>query len=1525
MIFSGSPPTFYVNLTVYSNMSISKGIKYTSYILIGSLVGLYIGLIVLLNIPYIQKRTAHAVAKELSERLNTNVEVGRINMGLLNRIVIDNVQLKDQQNNNLLIVNKLSTKFDLLPLLKGKFMINSIQLFDFTANLNRPSPKEPTNFQFVLDAFASKDTVSKPFDLDIRVNSLLVRRGRVVYDVLSEPQKEGFDPNHIDIQQLIATVSLKALNKDSINASIRRISFEEQSGFVLKKLSSKITANNKNLLVSNFDIDLLNSSLNLDTLSFKYGNWEELKAFNDSVTYRGKLKSSIVPTDLSPFLASLQKIQAPVALRSEFEGKGRDLQIPILRLSHTENILLQADGSIRNWDQGKNAQVFARLRQIDINEKGIETINTILESSSPILTRLGQIHLRGEMGGKLNDLHTLADLQTAIGEMNGDIRIQSNKNLPTTYLGKVEGKNIQLGKLLNNKQLGNASFELDVQSILNKQKETETSLKGIISELVYNSYAYENITLDGIYKNGGFDGQINLDDPDNGSILLNGNINLSKSIPSYQVTAKVRSLRPHDLNLSKQYEDKSFSFNLIADVIGKNIDDMTGTIKIDSLNLSNPISSEYFLKDLTLTAKRIGPKEKELHVESPFLQANVKGDYSYKTLTASVLQSIQRYIPSLITLKHGTATPHNHFDFEVKLNDATFFEKIFLLPIGLHYPATLTGSINDQEEKLRIEGHFPEFRYKNTLYDSSNLLCESQADAFTCLLRVGMLMKSGSMFNVAFDAKAKDDKLETIINWGNNTDVTYVGKLATQTQFHKSNGNKPVLSADIQIEPTTVVMNDTVWNVHPSKILVDSGKVYVDNFLFEHENQHLRINGKLTPSIEDSCLIDLKSLDINYIIQMLRFDAVEFGGLATGKVKIKGVFGEMDMSANLDVHQFTVNRANIGEADIQGKWDKELEGIRLIADIQEEDVSKTIVTGYISPTKEELDLNIQANNTNVGLLYPFINGIFSQMEGRATGNIRLFGPLSTLDLEGDVIASANGFVSVLNTNFVIPNDSVHLRSGQINFNNVHILDAEGHNGIANGNVRHEKLHNFVYHFDIQGNSLLLYNTQDTGDMTFYGKIYGTGNVALDGGNNALTVTANMTTGPNTEFTYITGFTTEAISNQFITFVDKTPRRNQDHIQTHFYHPSDAKKAEEDEGPPMDLRMNMLINATENATVRIIMDPVTGDFISANGDGNLQISFYNKGDFRIFGNYVINRGIYKLSMQEIIRKDFTLNQGGTVTFSGDPGYANVDVQATYTVNSASLSDLGIGNLNQSQSTVRVNCLLNLTGNLSDPEIHFDLDLPTVNEEDRELVRSITATEEQMNTQIIYLLGIGKFYTYDYTTASTQSNATSSLAFTTLSSQLNNMLSQWMDNKNWNIGANLSTGLEGWTDVEAEAVLSGRLLNNRLLINGNFGYRDNALANTNFVGDFEAILLLTKNGEWRLRGYNETNDRYFIKSTLTTQGIGLIYKKDFDNWLELFRSFMKKKKKEETEQKNQENENIPAAQQKREAWLQINEKR
>lgn len=115
---------------------------------------------------------------------------------------------------------------------------------------------------------------------------------------------------------------------------------------------------------------------------------------------------------------------------------------------------------------------------------------------------------------------------------------------------------------------------------------------------------------------------------------------------------------------------------------------------------------------------------------------------------------------------------------------------------------------------------------------------------------------------------------------------------------------------------------------------------------------------------------------------------------------------------------------------------------------------------------------------------------------------------------------------------------------------------------------------------------------------------------------------------------------------------------------------------------------------------------------------------------------------------------------------------------------------------------------------------------------------------MNMQILYLLGIGKFYTEDAARNNQNSNVMSSVLSSTLSGQLNNALSQVFETNNWNIGTNLSTGDKGWTDMEVEGILSGQLLNNRLLVNGNFGYRDNPMANTNFIGDFEAEWLINR---------------------------------------------------------------------------------
>ena len=1468
-------------------MVFSTHLKRIVRILIYGLIGIHIGLFVLLNIPSVQGKLGVWVSSALKNVLNTEVTVGHVEVSLFNRIHIEDVLLHDQEGEKMLNVDRLTARFELDALFRGKIVVNSIQLIGFDINLRKQTPQSVPNFQFVLDAFASKDTLNKSPDLDLRINSILMNQGKVAYHVMSEPETPGvFNASHISVDHLSASVSLKAFRNDTLHAIIKRLGFEEQSGFQLKKIGMKLVADNKHLNVTDFTIDLPSSSLKLDEVDVRFEKLTNLLEMTEDVHYKGLFNGSLVLKDFAPLAQVLKGLKESLDFSLAFNGQGKNLELPVISLYDDKYMRLNGKVSIRDWNQSDKMYLQTILRNFSLTKHGIGYfMNNLTGAVPPILQRAEFINFDGTATGYLNNLQVEGLLQTAAGALNADMLVHVDEKENRNYSGHLNSSDLNLGVLLGDPKLGRSNFNVELRGFNYRNKYPESYIKGVISSLNYSDYEYQNIVLDGIYKNGGFNGHLSLDD-ENAMIQLDGTFNTVQSVPHFNIQTSIRNFRPHALHLSDKYVDSSISMNLVADFTGKTIDDLNGLIRLDSISMHTSDSLVYSLDNLELTAGQVGT-HKEIRVVSPFLNASVVGDYSYQNLPTGVMHILQKYLPSLLgSIKTDSNLMDNNFKFDFHLSDAEFFNKLFYVPLTMTMPASLKGFVNERSERLYVEGSFPDFIYDGTQYESISLTCDNPLEQFVCQVRGTMLMKSGAKLNVSLNTEATKDRIKTTLNWGNNTDITYGGQVAASTRFSRTEGENSYLQAEVEFLPTNIILNDTIWHIRSSHVSVDSGRVFIDNFLFERPGQHLLVDGKITKEESDSCIIDLKNIDVQYVLDILQFEAIEFGGMATGRVLLKNVLDKPDMRTRLDVQRFTVNDGLMGNADIQGYWDNELPGIRLDALMKEENLSSTHVTGFVSPKLAALDLMIEADSTNLDLLEPYFEGIFSELNARANGNVRLFGGFKTLDFEGSASVMLDTKVDVLNTYIQLRNDSVYLRPGEFSLNNARIFDREGHTGQVTGYLRHTHLKNLLYQFDISGNDLLMYNSDDPGDMLFYGKVYGTGNITLDGGNNAMNVRANLTTGPNTTFTYVTGLTTEAASNQFITFVDKTPKRVQDNLVTDFYHYTDALKKKENDGPPMDLHINMFIDATPNANMKIVMDPVSGDHIAARGTGNFQVSYYNKGDFQMFGNYIIDSGMYKLSMQEVIRKDFALQSGSTVTFAGDPYQANLDVQAVHTVNSVSLSDLTT-DASSNQSTVKVNCLMNLTGSLANPSIKFDLELPTISEEDRELVRSATSTEEQMNTQIIYLLTIGKFYAYNYNENTNQSNATSSLAFNTLSGQLNNMLSQVMENKNWNIGANFSTGQNGWNDVEAEAILSGRLLNNRLLINGNFGYRENVMTNTNFIGDFEAIWLLTKNGEFRLRGYNQTNDRYFTKSTLTTQGIGFIYKKDFNKWNDLFK--------------------------------------
>ena len=938
------------------------------------------------------------VAEELSDLLNTRVTIGRINIGLLNRIIIDDVLLDDQDEQEMLKVTRLSAKFDIMPFFKGKISISSVQLFGFNINLQKKTPDSPPNFKFVLDAFASNDTVKKDNSLDLRINSILIRRGRMAYHVLSEEETPGkFNAKHIHLQNIIANISLKALSKDSINLGIKRLSLDEKvSGFSLKKMSLKLVANSRQTSIDNFAIELPETSLKLDTIHLIYDSLKAFDRFTEQVRFSFRtLPSQITLKDISPFLPALSHFKEPISLDMEVKGTVNQLTCSHLEITaDNRQFRLKGDVALQDLSHPQDAYVFGTLSELTATTRGVgflvRNLSHDYNGVPPVLERLGNVSFRGEVSGYFTDIVTYGQLHTDLGGVNMDLKLSSDKSKGLfAYSGAVKTTDYKLGKLLANEQLGEITFNLDVHGRHVTDRLPVVELKGLIASVDYSRYRYENITLDGEYKQGGFNGKVALDDP-NGSIYLNGDVNVSSRIPTFNFQAIINKLRPHDLNLTSKYPDTEFSLKLRANFTGGSVDEMIGEINVDSLEFMSP-EKQYFMNNMNIRASKQN-NENQLRLTSEFLTASVEGKFQYHTLPASILNIMRKYVPSLILPPKKPIETHNNFQFDIHIYNTDILSTIFDIPLTVYTHSTLKGYFNDPLQRLRVEGYFPRLQYKNNFIESGMILCENPADHIRARVRLTSLKKKGAV-NLSLDTQAKDDNVSTTLNWGNSAAVTYSGQLAAVAKFLRTEGEKPLLKAMVEVKPTDIILNDTLWQIHPSQVVVDSGKVDVNNFYFSHQDRYVRINGRLSDNPQDSVKVDLKDINMGYVFDIASIsDDVNFEGDATGTAYASGVFKKPVMNTRLFIKNFSLNQGRLGDLNIYGEWDNENRGIRLDASIKDIFTTPSRVTGIIHPLKPEsgLDLNIEANELNLKFLEHYMKSIANDIKVKytSTGNLK---------------------------------------------------------------------------------------------------------------------------------------------------------------------------------------------------------------------------------------------------------------------------------------------------------------------------------------------------------------------------------------------------------------------------------------------------------------------------------------------------------------------------------------------------------
>ena len=175
---------------------------------LGIIVVSYGLLVFALNTQGVQKHLANVIEQQLEEKLQSEVEIGSVEIGLLNSIHLHDVLLKDQSGKTLLNSKLIFGKIELTPLLKGKVSLRNVALLDAHITLYKSSKSGATNFQYIIDAFSSKneDNSSKT---DLRINSLIMRRCILSYDEVFHPQPHAgrFTPHHIKLKNIDAKLT----------------------------------------------------------------------------------------------------------------------------------------------------------------------------------------------------------------------------------------------------------------------------------------------------------------------------------------------------------------------------------------------------------------------------------------------------------------------------------------------------------------------------------------------------------------------------------------------------------------------------------------------------------------------------------------------------------------------------------------------------------------------------------------------------------------------------------------------------------------------------------------------------------------------------------------------------------------------------------------------------------------------------------------------------------------------------------------------------------------------------------------------------------------------------------------------------------------------------------------------------------------------------------------------------------------------------------------------------------------------
>ena len=1316
------------------------------------------------------------------------------------------------------------------------------------------------------------------------------------------PLSRGLDFAHMHIQNLNTSINNLKYSPDTLSGRVNSFTFNEKSGLTINTFHTNFFYGAKGAYLKDLLVETPHSVIQKEII-VGYPSIASLTKNLGALSINANLDGSkldlkdillLMPTmaTMEPFKSSPNTV---LKINGKVNGTVANLRIPNLELSGFGNTYVKASAVAKGLPDVKKAYIDLTIN--DFRTSRSDIVRLAPKGTIPPNVSIPEnMDLKGTFKGTMKNFNTKMNLRSSYGAVDLVAALKSGARKGSeTYSANIRANNLNVGALTKQPQMvGMVTMTANISGAGLDPKTASLKFNGNVASAYVKGYTYKRLMVNGTAHNGAYVAKARMIDP-NINFSLDAKANMNKKYPSVNATLMVDSIDLQKLGFTKTV--MRFHGKIVADVPTANPDYLNANILATDL-LVNNAGTRINLDTVSLISTA-NADSSSLRLKTPMFYAHLGGKYKLTEIAPAVTDVINKYYNTALVSKTPRAKVKyspQQFTFDARLVKTPLVAK-FVPTLTKLDPVLLNGRFNSTTGELVLNASMPKVIYGTNTVNNGKLAINTGNNALNYSLTVDEV-KVGSSLDILYPSitgSAQNNQL------GINLQV----RDATKKERYRVAGTFSVTPDVYQFSflQNGVVLDYTPWSVNPNNALLYGNKgILARDFSLTNSNQVLSINSN-SGQFNSPITVDFKNFKIETLTKIAKQDSLQVGGTINGNAVVSNLQKSPVFETALNINDFSFKGDTVGnialkvnnqtanayaaQMSITGKGNQvDLSGI------------------YYTLPESRFDLNLNIVNLSMKSIQGFSFGSIRNASGNVTGALKITGTTAAPSVRGDINFNKAAFnVAMLNSYFTMPQESITFNDEGIRFNDFTLVDSTGNKAIVTGSVYTKTYTDFKFGMDIRMNNFRVINSTKTDNQLFYGKLFMDANVKIRGDMAKPVVDATLTVNDKTDLTIVLPTSDPGVEDRkgVVEFINQSAPKMDSILLSRRL---DSLKKSEITG----LDVNATINVDKNANFNIVVDERNGDVVHLKGEAHLSGGIDPSGKTSLTGTYVVNQGSYNLSYATVSRK-FNFKQGSTITWTGDPTSANIDLTATYIANvppidlvANQLTDASSG---QYKQKLPFNVNLILRNELMKPDISFDIVLPDSN---YNVAGDVTTTvntrlsqirqdPNELNKQVLGVLILGHFIGDN----PLQSQGGSAGVEGAIRSSVSGLLTDQLNSLAGNLisGVDLNFGLTSGQDystgtaqnrTDLNVGLSKRFLDDRLTVsvgnNFNLEGAQQGQKTSNIAGNISVNYKLTKDGRFAIRAYRK--DEYIvIQGQVVETGLAFTLTVDYNRFSEIFR--------------------------------------